>query len=121
MQLGEIAPIIIAIIAALPGLLALSANTRKARADMISTLTDASLDLVTALKSRLTEVETELARARKEQADILSQLQAARYEIETLKARLSEANIRISQLEAENAELRKQVERINNNGNKAEV
>lgn len=99
-------PVIIALIAALPGILAYTNGRRKQRAEATQTLTDTSLKLVGALNQRIDELERESMSYRQDIATLKIQLTEANHEIDRLKALLQQATQRIQALEKENSRLR---------------
>lgn len=56
MNIDIIAPIVVAILASLPGLLALNTQRRQGEASAASTLTDAAVDIVTQYKTQVEEL-----------------------------------------------------------------
>ena len=82
-------PIVVALVAAVPGVLAWRRQAQKDKTDAVSTLTGSALEMVEAYKAELAAVKAESER-----------------EMQKLRQRLQELEARVLRLETENKELR---------------
>ena len=119
MEISQIVPIIIAIIAAIPGVFALVSESRKTRIDAVRVAQDAAIEIINplreeikALRARVSELES-LVKAKDERISELERNLAQR------NIDISERDSRIDDLETEVTDLRLRleiVEKSNGNG-----
>jgi uncharacterized protein (DUF3084 family) len=117
METTQIVPIVIAIIASTPGILALISESRKTKVDAVKVSQDAAIAIINPLRD-------ELARLRTRVCDLETMIEKKDARISDLETRLLQRNIdigerdqRIDDLETEVADLRLRLEAVEKNGN----
>lgn len=110
MDKSQIAPIVIAIIAALPGLFAIIAQLRKEKTDSVKVAQDAAVQIIEPLRQEVKRLQDEIKELQAQTDTQEKQITELQSLLREKDAQLAEKDARINELECEVADLRLRLE-----------